>query len=777
MATSTSGISLSGIGSGYDYETILTKLEDVEYERLTTITDKVTLCSEKISAWESFTTLLTTLQTATDELKSGDAFEVYSPTLSSSSSVSAESLLSVSTTSSASSGTYEIVINNKAQAEKLASNSFSSKSSALNISGSILVNGRSVQIESTDTLEDLKTEINSVNSGTDASGVSASIVNDSDGSYRLVLTSETTGASGISLLNGSASDALASLGFNGSGTVIKNSVAGGAQSDALSSSSTAVEALLGTESEDLSGTVTINGKTVTIDLSDSLETIKDNMVAAGISASIVEETNDDSETTYRLEVEGMTNWTDQNNVLQALGFIEGSRDSEVGVTGSVANTSDGSTAITEETLITDIYGYNTYTAGDKITISGVAHDGTAVTATDFAIDSTTTVGDLLARVEELFGDVTAKLTSEGEIEVIDNATGSSQLSVNLQSSLVDANAGILDFGSFGDVGTVHQYVLRAGEDAEFTIDGMTMTSSSNTITTAIPGATLNIAGEDSGTTVTLNIDRDVEAIEENVNSMLDAYNAVIAYVNEQMTYNSDSEETGGVLFGDNTLKSIKSQLQNLMLTQVGTGTIKYMTDIGITINDDNEMVLDSGVFEGMLATNLEEVESLFMDSASCSDSNFQYVYSGASTQSGTYHIDVTQLSGTDQTIAGTIDGLAATGWSDTLTLNDSSSDAYGLEIRYTGSTVPASADITFTRGIASLVGSLIDELTDSIDGTITLQTDSLDTTATMLTAKATDMETQIAAKMALYRSQFEAMDSAVAEMQSMADYLESQFDS
>ncbi len=776
MATSTSGISLSGIGSGYDYETILTKLEEVEYERLTTITDKVTLCSSKVSAWESFSTLLTTFQSASDELKASDAFEAYGSSLSSSSSVSAGSLLSVSAASSAGAGAYEIVISNKAQAEKLASGSFSSKSSALNISGSILANGRAVQVEATDTLEALKTKINNVNSGTDASGVKASIVSDSDGSYRLVMTSEQTGAAGISLVNASASDVLGSLGFNGSGTVIKNSVAGGAQSDGLSSSSTAVEALLEIESEDLSGTVTINGKTVSIDLSDSLDTIKDNLVAAGVSASVVEDTSD-SATAYKLQIEGMTNWSDDNNVLQALGIVEGSRESEIGVTGSAANTTDGASAITEDTLIVDIYGYITHSEGDKITISGTAHDGTAVAAADFDIECTSTVGDLPGRVEELFGNVTAKLTAEGKIEVIDNASGTSQLSIQLQSSLVDPNAGILDLGSFGEVETVHQYVLKQGEDAEFTIDGMKMTSSGNTVTTAIPGVTLNISGEDSDTTITLNVDRDVEAIEEKIQSMLDAYNEVIAFVNEQMTYDADSEETGGVLFGDNTLKSIKSQLQDLMLAQVGTGAIKYLTDIGITINDENEMVLDSDVFEGVLATNLDEVINLFSDSATCSDGNFQYVYSGASTQSGTYHIEVTQLSGSEQTIAGTIDGLAATGWGDTLTLDDSTSGAYGLVIRYTGSTVPASSDVTFTRGIASLVGSLLDRITDSVDGTITLETTSLKTTATMLTAKATDMEAIIAEKMELYRSQFEAMDSAVAEMQSMADYLESQFDS
>ena len=199
-----------------------------------------------------------------------------------------------------------------------------------------------------------------------------------------MLTSDNTGATGISLLNGSASDTLASLGFNTTVTSIKNQIAGGAESDAFSSSSTSVEAMLGNENNDLSGTVTINGKTATIDLSDSLSAIQTNLAAAGISASIVSSTNG-SQTTYRLAIAGMTNcnYTDQNNVLQSLGLIQGNRIDESEVTASVANTTDGSTPITAATNIVNIYGYNTYTTGDQITISGTAHDGTAVAATNF----------------------------------------------------------------------------------------------------------------------------------------------------------------------------------------------------------------------------------------------------------------------------------------------------------------------------------------------------------------------------------------------------------
>ena len=718
-------------------------------------------------------------------MSSASDFALTSTSLSSSSSTAASSLLSATTNSTATKGSYEIVINNAAQKEKLGSNSYSSQTSALGITGTILVNGKTVKIASTDTLKTLQSTINNLNAG-----VTASIIKDSSSTSRLVLTSNTEGASGISLLNGGSSDTLASLGFNGTGTVIKNAVTGGARSDSFSSSATSVETLLGNDSQNLSGTVTINGKSVAIDLSDSLQTIADNLNTAGISASIVPTTTSStgtdstgattttSKTTYQLQIEGMSSWTDSNNVLQALGVVEGNRDSQIGVKSSVANTTDGSTPITADTKITDIYGYNTNTSGDKITISGTLHDGTAATSTDFAITGSTTVGDLLTQIQNAFGNVTASMNSDGKIQVTDNTTGTSKLAVNLKSTITDPNGGVLDFGSFSAVGAVKTYTLQKGEDASFSVDGMNMTSSSNTVTDAIGGVTLNLLGGDSNTTLTLNVSTDASAIETKVNSLLTAYNNVISYVNTQMTYNSDTSTTGGPLFGDNTLKSIKSQLQNMVVSAVGTSSsIKYMSDIGITIGSDNKLTLNTSTFENALSTNYKDVVNIFADSGSSSNTDFQYSGFGSKTKAGTYAITLSQLSGSGQNIAGQIDGYDATGSGSYLTLNNSASKADGLSVLYTGTNSSATTSFTFSRGLASLLDSLTTQLTDSVNGSVTLQQNACQTGIDAMTKKISDTQTNIDQKMASLKTQFENMNSAVAQMQQMQSYLSSQLSS
>jgi len=758
--TTTSTISLSSLGSGIDWQSIVNELKTADEASITPYNNQITTDQSMISAWSSLSGLLSTLDTATETMDSSSALDLYSTTMTSSSSTAASSLLSASASSTASVGSYSIVINGTAQAEKIATSSFSSESSALGISGTILVNGQSVSISSTDTLLDIEQNINDLDTGTSASGVTASILQSSSTSFKLVLTSNSTGASGISLANGSSTDTLTSLGFNGSGTSIKNATSDGAESDAFTSKSTAVEALLGNSDEDLSGTVTINGKSVTIDLSDSLSAIQSALSSAGISASIVSSTSG-SATSYRLAIEGMTSWTDSNNVLQALGLVTG---------GAVANTTtsdDTTSAITSSTLISAIKGYN-YTSGDEITISGTTHDGTAVTSSKFAITDSTTVGDLLSEIDNVFGNVTASVNSSGQLQIADNDSGTSKLSVNLTS---DISSGTLSFGSLGEYGTTHDYVLQQGADASFSVDGVNITSSTNTNTTAIEGVTLNLLGADSSTTLTLNINHDVSGIENEVNTMVSAYNSVMSFINTQMSYNTSTSTTGGALFGDNTLVSIKEQLQSTILEQVGTGTFQYLSQIGISQAGNAQISFNTSQFESVLSNNFQDVADLFADSAYTSNSEFQYGYSTADTQSGTYTLSYNSDTSTAQ-----IDGYDASVNGDVITLDNSASKANGLQVVYNGTT-SACATITVNRGIASLLDNLIQGFTNSTNGTVTTQTNGLNSDISQLNSQIDSIQTNINMQIANLTTEYENMNTYVAQMDALQSYLTTQFSS
>ncbi len=163
------------------------------------------------------------------------------------------------------------------------------------------------------------------------------------------------------------------------------------------------------------------------------------------------------------------------------------------------------------------------------------------------------------------------------------------------------------------------------------------------------------------------------------------------------------------------------------MDKVGTGTFQYLSQIGITQTGNAQLSLNTTTFESALSSNFNDVANMFADSATTSDSQFQYVYNNGNTQSGTYTISISQAAGTNQNIAGQIDGYDATGSGNILTLNNALSNANGLQISYSGTTAPASATITVNRGIASLIDSLTQEFTNYSNGTITTQENGLQT--------------------------------------------------
>ena len=114
--------------------------------------------------------------------------------------------------------------------------------------------------------------------------------------------------------------------------------------------------------------------------------------------------------------------------------------------GSIANTIDGATAITDSTLIGQVFGAGSQN-GDTIRIQGTTHGGSAVTST-FTIDdvNTKTMGDLLSSIRNTFdGEISTSIDTDGRIVVTDNQVGASSLTVTLVEE--NEGGGSLNFGS------------------------------------------------------------------------------------------------------------------------------------------------------------------------------------------------------------------------------------------------------------------------------------------------------------------------------------------
>lgn len=661
--------SVSGLASGIDWQQMLDQIMQIERRRVDQITNRKSEFESKLEAFKSLSELLNTLEAVTDSLRDTDTFNLFRADLSSSSSTDAEDLVGVSAASTAAKGTYDVVINQVATSRKLSSTSFSDTTTALNLSGEIVINGKAVSIAATDDLIDIRDAINAVDAG-----VTASIISVSSTDNRLILTAEETGEGKLSVLDASTSDLLQSLGFTDSTTSVKNALSNGAATDKYTSRTTAVGTLLGLSSAP-SGTVQINGTNVALDLStQSLDDIKTAIDAASISGvtTAITSSTENGTTKYRLELTGATTFTDSNNVLETLGILTGgTSDVAEVVTGSVTNTASSS-PITASTTFGAIDGASVAN-GDTITISGKDHDGTTVSST-FTITyvSTTTIQDLLDAIETAFGGgVTASVTASGAIQVTDGTAGDSQLELTLTEN--NEGGGSLDFGSFSATTVGRKREVQSGQDAQLTIDGVTIERSSNQIGDVISGVTLTLKSADANTTVTVDIDRDIDSIKAKIEEFVDAYNAVAEFIGQQFDYDEEKGGAQGVLFGDGTLRSVKSDLTSLIVEQVNGVSSDYNTLalIGITIDNEGMLSIDQSKLEGLLKTNFTDVRAVLAGVGSTSVGTLDFISYTRDTEPGTYTVNITQAA-TQASVTGTADLNDADGLdgAETLTITD-----------------------------------------------------------------------------------------------------------
>jgi len=164
---------------------------------------------------------------------------------------------------------------------------------------------------------------------------------------------------------------------------------------------------------------------------------------------------------------------------------------------------------------------------------------------------------------------------------------------------------------------------QAGTPAAFTLDGIPMTSTSNTVASALPGVTLNLLKQGTPATVgppataaapattTFTLASSTSGITSNINSFVSAYNKVISLINSDTAYNS-STKTAGVLTGDSTMRMLQGQLQNLLTSSVaGSTPYSNMAQIGISSGDDGTLSVNSTTLSSALSSNLDSVVNLF----------------------------------------------------------------------------------------------------------------------------------------------------------------------
>ncbi len=203
--------------------------------------------------------------------------------------------------------------------------------------------------------------------------------------------------------------------------------------------------------------------------------------------------------------------------------------------------------------------------------------------------------------------------------------------LNLTASVVTDSAGAHlsvtgNSGNSVSLSSDPAFVLTqpsVGSDASLKVDGIPITSSSNTVTGAVKGLTLNLQGVTNGSPVTLGVAADANQISAAVSQFVTDYNSALSLVSSQFTY-STASGSQGVLGSDATIRSLQSTLLGFgsYSTSLGGSSssssatpIRSMADLGITMNNDGSLSLNTATLEQAVTTSPSGVQNFFQGTA------------------------------------------------------------------------------------------------------------------------------------------------------------------
>jgi flagellar hook-associated protein 2 len=379
----------------------------------------------------------------------------------------------------------------------------------------------------------------------------------------------------------------------------------------LSSSSDVSQVVLGSASfadPITAGTFTVNGQTITIASTDTLQSVftQINTATSGAVTASYDSATDEITLSSSAPIT-LGSSADTSNFLQATQLYANG-------TGTVTSLN----ALAGINLDANAAQSNLSTA---ITDGGSGQGAFEINGVTINFDaSTESINDILSAINNSEAGVTATYDGANNRFVLtNNNTG------NMGMTLQDVT------GNFLAATGLSTGTPQAGTNLQYSLNGSaTRTSQSNTIDASSVGLSgLSITALSTGTS-SITVSPDTSTIASAITSFVNDYNTVQNYIASQTTISSTTSSTtgstdstttttgtAGILMGDMDAEGLATSLRQLTDASPLSGVIQNLNDLGITSSGlDNTLTANSDVLNTALANNLGQVTQLFTDPTS-----------------------------------------------------------------------------------------------------------------------------------------------------------------
>jgi flagellar hook-associated protein 2 len=349
------------------------------------------------------------------------------------------------------------------------------------------------------------------------------------------------------------------------------------------------------------------------------------------------------ETTALTQINTAT--TNLDNDMQSLNSLTGplcqstvaSSNSSVVTATAASGTPAGNTSVVVTNLAstasfssTTVASATTALPAESFTLTDSSGSGVTLTTS-----GTDTMTDLENSINSAGVGVTASIatdTSGARLVLTSNTSGSA--------------------GSFTATSTGTSFAFAAaasGLNASLTINGIKISSATNTVTGAVLGLTLNLLSASPGAVVSLTVTPNTTAVSTAINQFVTDYNAAVADLNTQFTYTSGSGE--GALAQDSAVQNLQNTLEQAMsytatpASDNTTTTVANLTSLGISVGSNGTLSVDSTTLSNALQNSFSDVQNFFQGAslngfASVLD---KQLTSFTSTADGAFTVDLKSL--------------------------------------------------------------------------------------------------------------------------------------
>lgn len=606
-------VSFSGLSSGIDFEGVVDSMiaaRRIPVDRLET---DVSTNQNRIAALQDLRTILNSLQESVSRLygavsvgNSGNIFEskeAFASTSRSDGGVAsaAANLMGVTVSNSASLSSHTVEILQTAKAHKVASDAFASTTASIaGISGGnrFIINGgqgfeSDQQSAATNTLGSSGTlNFTLVNGGSSIGSVAYSAT-DTINDLATNISNNVTGVTATVVTEGTG----VRLQITADDTSVPFAVAEGGAGTVLTDLSI----------DDQNAISVVSGDSL-LDIRDRINNANVGATATIASVSSTQNllvlTNDATGETMRL--------ADLNGTaLQTLGLLDGSAaiKNELQAAQKAQFYADGILDTTNTTYESNAQSASTVQIGSTGTLSFTADAGGGALGT-VNYSSTDTLADLAANITTNVTGVTATVVTEGN-DVRLEITGSSAF-------------------SFTETGAGSAITSLGIDNHRLTIERDT-----NTVNDLFAGLTLSLFQAEVGTTINIDIERDLNSVKTDIVSMVDSYNDLRIFINTQRTADEElieaEDEDLNALFGSRVIAEVDTALAGIIgngvtgvaeafsaLAQVGVDFVNNETVTSPLLA--NTLEIDETALDEALLNNPEDVRKMFAFDFTSSDS-------------------------------------------------------------------------------------------------------------------------------------------------------------